>query len=176
MVEVPQMRKALSQIKSYDFGAEAFIPSLYEKITEINPDAYIMNGYGPTETTISCTMQVVTGTENITIGRPNANVFVHIVDENNREVPRGTLGELLISGKGVGRGYVNLPEKTAEAFINFNGTRAYKSGDLALINENGLTTTALNDLPLYLLLVVCLLICAFSLSRRAPQPVRLQPP
>ncbi len=137
MVEVPQMRKALSQIKSYDFGAEAFIPSLYEKITEINPDAYIMNGYGPTETTISCTMQVVTGTENITIGRPNANVFVHIVDENNREVPRGTLGELLISGKGVGRGYVNLPEKTAEAFINFNGTRAYKSGDLALINENG---------------------------------------
>ncbi len=46
----------------------------------------------------------------------------------------------------------------------------------ALINENGLTTTALNDLPLYLLLVVCLLICAFSLSRRAPQPTRLQPP
>ena len=46
----------------------------------------------------------------------------------------------------------------------------------ALINENGLTTTALNDLPLYLLLVVCLLICAFSLSRRAPQPARLQPP
>ena len=46
----------------------------------------------------------------------------------------------------------------------------------ALINENGLTATALNDLPLYLLLVVCLLICAFSLSRRAPQPARLQPP
>ncbi len=46
----------------------------------------------------------------------------------------------------------------------------------ALITENGLTTTALNDLPLYLLLVICLLICAFSLSRRAPQPARLQPP
>ncbi len=46
----------------------------------------------------------------------------------------------------------------------------------ALINENGLTTTALNDLPFYLLLVLCLLICAFSLSRRAPQPVRLQTP
>ena len=46
----------------------------------------------------------------------------------------------------------------------------------ALITENGLTTTALNDLPLYLLLMVCLLICAFSLSRRAPQPARLQPP
>ena len=46
----------------------------------------------------------------------------------------------------------------------------------ALINENGLTTAALNDLPLYLILVLCLLVCAFSLSRRAPQPVRLQTP
>ena len=46
----------------------------------------------------------------------------------------------------------------------------------ALINESGLTAAALNDLPFYLLLVLCLLICAFSLSRRAPQPVRLQPP
>ena len=46
----------------------------------------------------------------------------------------------------------------------------------ALITEEGLTTAAFNDLPLYLLLVVCLLICAFCISRRAPQPVRLQPP
>ena len=46
----------------------------------------------------------------------------------------------------------------------------------ALINENGLTTAALNDLPLYLLLVLCLLICAFSLSRKAPPPVRALPP
>ncbi len=46
----------------------------------------------------------------------------------------------------------------------------------ALINENGLTNAALKDLPLYLLLVLCLLVCAFCLARRAPQPVRVQPP
>ncbi len=46
----------------------------------------------------------------------------------------------------------------------------------ALINENGLTAAALNDLPLYLLLVFCLLISAFSLTRRAPKPVRIQTP
>jgi len=45
-----------------------------------------------------------------------------------------------------------------------------------LITENGLTTAAWQDIPLYLLLVACLLICAFSLSRRAPQPVRIQTP
>ncbi len=46
----------------------------------------------------------------------------------------------------------------------------------ALINENGLTGAAVRDLPLYLLLVACLLVCAFSLSRRAPEPVRAQTP
>ena len=46
----------------------------------------------------------------------------------------------------------------------------------ALIREDGLTTAALQDIPLYLLLVACMLVCAFALSRRAPAPVRLQTP
>ena len=46
----------------------------------------------------------------------------------------------------------------------------------ALIQENGLTNAALDNIPLYLLLVACLLICAFSLSRRAKPPVRIQTP
>jgi energy-coupling factor transport system ATP-binding protein len=46
----------------------------------------------------------------------------------------------------------------------------------ALITANGLTDTALKNIPLYLLLVACLLICAFSLSRKAPQPVHIQTP
>ena len=46
----------------------------------------------------------------------------------------------------------------------------------ALITANGLTDTALKNIPLYLLLVACLLVCAFSLSRKAPPPVRVQTP
>lgn len=137
MLEIPKMRETLKQIRSYDLGAEAFPGGLYHKICEINPDAYIMNGYGPTETTISCTMKVITSSEQITIGFPNANVQVFIIDETNEEVPDGQVGELLICGKGVGRGYRNLPEKTAEAFITFRGMRGYKSGDLARINADG---------------------------------------
>jgi len=137
MLEIPKMREALKQVKSYDFGAEAFQGGLYHKICEINPNAYIMNGYGPTEATISCTMKVITDSDNITIGIPNANVLAYIIDENNKEVPNGQVGELLICGKGVGRGYKNLPEKTAEVFITYQGMRGYKTGDLALINPDG---------------------------------------
>ena len=137
MLEIPQMREALKNVNSYDFGAEAFPGCLYDKIVELNPDAYIMNGYGPTETTISCTMKVITGNDNITIGIPNTNVFAYIIDDNCNEVAEGETGELLICGKGVGRGYVNLPDKTAAAFIEFKGMRGYRTGDLARINEDG---------------------------------------
>lgn len=137
LLGLPQMEAALKQISVYDIGAEAFPTGLYEKITALRPDAYIMNGYGPTETTISCTMKVITQSENITIGMPNANVQVYIVNEQNEEVPDGEMGEMLICGRGVGRGYINLPHKTAEVFIEFCGERAYKSGDLARWNDNG---------------------------------------
>lgn len=137
LLDLPQMTAAFRQIAVYDLGAEAFPAGLYEKITALRPDAYIMNGYGPTETTISCTMKVITRSENITIGIPNANVQVYIVNEQIEEVPDGEIGEMLICGKGVGRGYRNLPDKTAEAFIEFRGERAYKSGDLARWNAQG---------------------------------------
>ena len=137
MIDLPQLEKAVSQIKVFDVGAEAFPPALYDKIRRVNPDAYIMNGYGPTETTISCTMKVITDSKNITIGVPNGNVKVYIVDKENHVVPDGETGELVIAGLGVGRGYMNLPEKTAAVFIDLNGERAYKTGDLARISSEG---------------------------------------
>ena len=137
MIDLPQLQEAASQIKVFDVGAEAFPPALYDKIRAVNPDAYIMNGYGPTETTISCTMKVITDSKNITIGAPNGNVKVYVVDKENKVLPDGETGELVVAGLGVGRGYINLPEKTAAVFIDLNGERAYKTGDLARITPDG---------------------------------------
>ena len=95
MIDLPQLQKATSKIKVFDVGAEAFPPALYDKIRSVNPDAYIMNGYGPTETTISCTMKVVTDSKNITIGAPNGNVRVYVVDKENKILPEGETGELV---------------------------------------------------------------------------------
>ncbi|MBP3239120.1 MAG: amino acid adenylation domain-containing protein [Oribacterium sp.] len=136
LLSIPDMKEAIRGIVTYDFGAEAFPGALFTKIRAINPDAYIMNGYGPTEATISCTMKVIESPDNITIGKPNANVYVFVADEELKEVPKGEIGELLVCGLGVGRGYCNLPEKTSESFVTFNGMRAYRTGDLVCINEN----------------------------------------
>ena len=134
---IPDMAPVIRQLKVIDLGAEAFPGALYTRLHDINPELYIMNGYGPTEATISCTMKVITSPEHITIGRPNANVYAYIIDEQGNELPDGEEGELLICGKGVGRGYMKLPEKTAAVFVDFRGKRAYRTGDRALIDSNG---------------------------------------
>lgn len=136
-VDLPQAAQALSKVKMYDLGAEAFPPSLYEKLHRVSPDAVIVNGYGPTEATISCISKVMDGSGAVTIGKPAANVRAYICDKSGNILPTGAKGELVICGDGVGRGYVNLPEKTANVFVTLNGRKAYKSGDLARYNKDG---------------------------------------
>ena len=94
------------------------------------------NGYGPTETTIGCAFDQVTG-DKITIGKPMSNIKMVMIDKYRNLLPAGVPGELLIIGNGVGRGYVGKPEMTADKFIQFEGMKAYRSGDLAKWNHHG---------------------------------------
>jgi amino acid adenylation domain-containing protein len=104
----------------------------------------LINGYGPTEGTIGATMHVCLPNEpdNPPIGRPFANVKVHILDKHKQPVPRGIAGEIFIAGPGVARGYLNLPELTAERFVENpfstdGSTRLYRTGDLGRRLPNG---------------------------------------
>ncbi|MGN0342742.1 MAG: amino acid adenylation domain-containing protein [Roseburia sp.] len=136
-VDIPLAEEVLRQVKMYDFGAEAFPEKLYEKLHKLSPEAVIVNGYGPTEATISCISKVMDGSGKVTIGTPAANVRAYICDLCGNILPAGARGELVICGAGVGRGYVKLPEKTAEVFITLDGRKAYRSGDLARYNQDG---------------------------------------
>ena len=137
LIDFPEFESVIKRIKSVDFGAEAFPSALFTKLRAINPEIYIMNGYGPTEATISCTMKAIESAENITIGFPNSNVKVVMTDEKNRPLPIGALGEMTIIGDGIGRGYVNRDDLTKKVFIKLWNKPAYKSGDLARLLPNG---------------------------------------
>ena len=75
----------------------------------------------------------------IHIGKPIANTQIYIVDKYMKLVPIGVTGELCIAGDGVGAGYLNRPELTAEKFVGtpFGEGKLYKTGDLAYWREDG---------------------------------------
>src|SRR5262249_43114966 len=79
--------------------------------------------------------------EILPIGRPISNTQVYILDERLRPVPVGVAGELHIGGGGLGGGYFNRPEVTAEKVIpnpfSSEGERLYKTGDLARYQVDG---------------------------------------
>lgn len=110
--------------------------------------ARFFQGYGPTETTITCTVHEVTRHEppdarsDVPIGRPLPNVAIAVVDALGQPVPAGVEGEIYVAGAGLARGYVNQPELTAERFIDFSPrgmalTRAYRTGDRAHVDALG---------------------------------------
>ena len=125
MIDIKEFADVFKNVKALLLGAEAFPSGLFEKLNMLSPGIKIMNGYGPTETTISCSSKVLTSGKNITIGGPSGNTKMFVIDKNGHVQPPYANGELIICGECVGRGYMKLPEKTAKTFFNFNNIRAY---------------------------------------------------
>ena len=107
----------------------------------------VVNNYGPSECTVVASSGVVPPCTDArfppSLGRPIDGVTIAIVDEDLRPVQPGVEGELLIGGVGVGRGYINQPDLTAERFImvrmgGLNKTsRMYRTGDLVRAGLHG---------------------------------------
>ncbi|TKA79010.1 hypothetical protein B0A49_02271 [Cryomyces minteri] len=109
-----------------------------EIIDAWGPKAVVYNGYGPTETTIGITMypRVPSNGKPSNIGRQFDNVGSYVLRPGTDvPVPRGAVGELCVSGKLVGRGYLNRPDLTKERFpyLPRFGERVYRTGDLVRI-------------------------------------------
>ncbi|WP_323145085.1 non-ribosomal peptide synthetase [Massilia phyllosphaerae] len=91
------------------------------------------NIYGPTEASIASSAACLTPSSPITIGRPVANVELHVLDSRMRQVPPLVAGELYIGGAGLARAYLNRDDLTAERFVHGTGAlagkRLYRTGD-----------------------------------------------
>jgi amino acid adenylation domain-containing protein len=135
---------ALNRLNYLLVGGEAFPETLLQKARSLTK-AKIVNLYGPTETTIWSTLADLTGDVPLTIGKPIANTRIYILSKGGLPQPVGVYGELCIGGDGVGPGYLNKPELTAEKFIVFNRSnksyspeeKLYHTGDLARWRPDG---------------------------------------
>jgi amino acid adenylation domain-containing protein len=138
------------QPRLFIVGGDTMLPdglNLWQR-TPVN-SVRLLNAYGPTETTITATafefsprLSENRPFQRIPIGRPLANREIYILDNYGNPVPVGVPGELHIGGVGVGRGYLDRPELTAEKFVpnpfgEEPGARLYKTGDLARYLPDG---------------------------------------
>jgi len=137
-VIVEQQIDVLAPLKQLFTGGEVVSPTHVGQVLEKLPQVRIAAVYGPTESTTFATFHPFTAGapvgEIVPIGKPISNTRTYVLGEDLKPLPVGETGELFIAGEGLARGYLNLPEMTAERFIERdlgNGLteRLYRTGD-----------------------------------------------
>ncbi|MEU7304330.1 amino acid adenylation domain-containing protein [Streptomyces sp. NPDC007206] len=125
--------RTLPDLRCVSVTGEALKRELVQRWFAVRPDIGLLNAYGLTETSDDTNHELLTEVpERVLLGRPVNNVRVYVVDEHLSLVPLGAPGLIAFSGVCVGRGYVNDPERTREAYRTDPyrpGERLYLGGD-----------------------------------------------
>jgi len=136
----------LSSLNYLSVGGEALMPTVVQRWQEkFGTTTEIINVYGPTECTVLSSYYRVKdelkgNQASIPIGKPIANYEMYIMNKDGQLCPINEIGELCIAGAGLAAGYLNQPEKTAEAFIPHlfkSNERMYRTGDLVRLLPSG---------------------------------------
>ena len=133
----------LPQLTHFYFDGEELTVKTAQKLRDRFPQARIINAYGPTEATVALSAVAVTdemlqNCKRLPIGYTKADSPTFVIDEEGQKVPNGQQGEIIVCGPAVSKGYLNNPEKTAEAFFEFEGLPAYHTGDVGSMTYEGL--------------------------------------
>jgi acyl-CoA synthetase (AMP-forming)/AMP-acid ligase II len=120
------------------WGASSCPRSTLERIARTFPRAEIVSAYGQTETAGATTLlKGSDATRKLgSVGTPMLGVELRVVDDELREVPPGTVGEIVYRGPTLTTGYLGNEEATNEAFAG----GWFHSGDLATRDEEGYVT------------------------------------
>ncbi|MCK4258507.1 MAG: amino acid adenylation domain-containing protein, partial [Halanaerobiales bacterium] len=126
----PEETKSL---KVVTLAGEKLDSKLVRLSKEKNPDLEIVNEYGPTENSVTATIQRDLEQDTlVTIGKPISNTKVYILDKEDTLLPIGVAGQICLAGSGIGRGYLNQQELMEEKFVvnPYTNERMYKTGDV----------------------------------------------
>ncbi|MFE4577314.1 amino acid adenylation domain-containing protein [Streptomyces chartreusis] len=145
-VDAEQPRPAELALRLLVFGGETLDFRSVADWSERHPGTRLVNGYGPTETTIFATFMEVPAEladrrAPSLIGRGLVDLRIHVLDAALNPVPPGVTGELYVAGDGLTRGYLGCPGLSASRYVaspfDGPGTRMYRTGDLARWSSDG---------------------------------------
>ena len=128
-------RRELPDLRLLYVGGEALPDDVAERWA---PGRRMVNGYGPTECTVTCLRADIEPGKPIAVGKPVPGMRAWVLDEQLRPVKPGEKGELCMSGGGLALGYHRKPELTAEKFPRHPRLgRLYRTGDLVHAEPDG---------------------------------------
>jgi amino acid adenylation domain-containing protein len=138
-----QHPRELTHLRCVSVTGEPLTMDLVHRWFATAPEIKLVNAYGLTETSDDTNHEVMSrppGRDRVSLGPAIRNVHVYLVDEHLSPVPLGAPGEIVFSGVCVGRGYINDPERTQQAFVPDpvrEGARLYRSGDYGRWQPDG---------------------------------------
>lgn len=143
-IAIPSMHSALLRLKSapddlfkniylLGSGGEPLPENTFNGFRD-RFGARLLQGYGLTETSPVCTLELPHANRDGSIGRPIRNVEIRIVDEHGKDAATGSEGEIWIKGPHVMKGYHNDPDATSKVLTDDGW---FKSGDAGKIDDDG---------------------------------------
>ena len=138
LVDFPATKtRDTSSVKRIMYGASPASEALLERVMNTIPSASLMQVYGMTETSAAATVlpwgKHAAREKLRSGGRAGLHLQVRVVDDNDVEVPRGEVGEVIVRGPNVMQGYLNKPEATAAALKN----GWMHTGDMGTMDDEG---------------------------------------
>ncbi|CAH9061861.1 D-alanine--D-alanyl carrier protein ligase [Pseudoalteromonas sp. CIP111854] len=126
-------------------GGEGLNQGVLARIKALSPKLNVVNHYGPSESTVGICATLLDNTLHSTLssvaalGNPLPGNSITVRNAQGKLLPRGTVGELCVSGNQLALGYWQNPTQTAQLFVQPQKyPRYYKTGDLVRINHQGL--------------------------------------
>ena len=127
----------LSSLQYIGGGGAAMPQAVAQRLWELYGLRFA-EGYGLTETAAPSHSNPPDATKQQCLGVPFIGVDARVIDPLTRlEVPSGEQGEIIMSGPQIFQGYWKCPDATAEVFIELDGKRFFRSGDLGRVDEEG---------------------------------------
>lgn len=139
--EETNLTKALTSLRTVVMGGDFLPVSLVKQLKAEKPTLRVHSVGGPTETTIwNISHEITTddlGLDVIPYGKPFPNTTYFIRNAAGQPAPMGVIGEMCVAGVGVSAGYLGMPEKTEQAFPQWNHRRVYRTGDFGYFRADG---------------------------------------
>src|SRR6266496_5431741 len=141
LVEDKFAEAMLPRVRRFLFCGETLPPQTAAQLLKRFPKAEVWNMYGPTEATVATTSMRVDAAilerySPLPVGRAMPGSEIFIVNGNREVLPADQRGEIIITGPNVSPGYLARPDLTAQAFFQYRGHRAYRTGDLGQFRDD----------------------------------------